>query len=166
MKNSNRGVSLTELLVTLLVCVILVLMVGAISSISNASYDKANRETGVYNDIYYAFNLMESDGRNAKMVSVNNTNKSLTFDSVTFKKNNNDFVFVDAGGNHPVVSGVTNLNFNFYCTQDVSGNWVSNSCSSNSGMFHITLSGEKSLNVGGKLDKVVFNLYTDVKRRE
>lgn len=63
-KLKNRiGVSLVELLVALLLCAVLVLSVGVISTISVRTTSKYKSEMDIYSDITYAFKLMQKHVR-------------------------------------------------------------------------------------------------------
>ena len=59
MKNKN-AFTLTEVLVSILISAILILTIGVISSISNSTHTKLEREAQVYNDITYGFKLIQN----------------------------------------------------------------------------------------------------------
>ena len=156
MKYDERGLTLTEVLVGLIIGSIVLLSIGVMSSTAIGSYERLRKESEVYADISYGFNLIKYAARNSS--TANATNTTLTCGNRTFQTQGNDFVYQDSNGTHPIITGVsTPLDFKIYCSQDAGGNWELDKCSSSSTIFHVTLSGKK--------DKVAFNLYTDVMRR-
>lgn len=157
MRNSEYAFTVVELLTALAILAVIILSVGMISSISIGSHEKMRKEAQVYNDIQFGFNLMKHACRHAQTVQVDLSQNTLTFGDITFKENNADFIYTDTNGNHTIISGVNNLAFSFFCRKDAYGNWLADSCSNTSTLFHITLSGEK--------DKAAFDLYTDISRR-
>jgi len=57
---NNRGFSLIEMQVSFVVATILILAVGAISSISTQSYNKIRNEATLYDDLSYGFMLVQN----------------------------------------------------------------------------------------------------------
>ena len=66
---NEKGFSLVELLVSIIVAAILILTTGVLSSIANRSYYKFNSEQQIYNDISYGFKLMQNKVRSAASMS-------------------------------------------------------------------------------------------------
>lgn len=58
--NSNKGFTLTELLVTIVIGGLMMLTMGSISEIGKRSHRKLLRESGGYNDIAYGFKLVRN----------------------------------------------------------------------------------------------------------
>lgn len=73
MSGHKRGFTSVELIVGLIVGAILVLMIGAISSIGNASFDKAVNESSFYNDAFSGINRIMFLGRKAYEINISNT---------------------------------------------------------------------------------------------
>ncbi|MBN1869047.1 MAG: prepilin-type N-terminal cleavage/methylation domain-containing protein [Candidatus Omnitrophica bacterium] len=107
---SQRGVSLVELLIAMLIASILILSLWVVSRIAISSHAKYYRETQVYADISYGFKLMQRHVRESKGISVaaasgnwvgsrvvirhsvgNNSAFGIYYNAVT---NTNDFVYV------------------------------------------------------------------------
>ncbi len=72
MKN-NEGITITELLVVLIVGAIMLLGVNAISGIGNQSHQKLLDEASIYNDISYAFKLIQSRVHRSKAIKDDGT---------------------------------------------------------------------------------------------
>lgn len=62
----KRGLTLTELIIGLAIGVILILMIGGISSICQSSFENLRKESGVYNDVFYGLNLIKFSVRKAQ----------------------------------------------------------------------------------------------------
>ncbi len=75
MKN-NKGFSITELLIALLITAILVLIIGILSQIANSSYNKANLQQQIYNDLSYGLKLMQQRVRGSQSSVIKLTSKS------------------------------------------------------------------------------------------
>jgi len=56
----TQGITIVELLVVLVIAAVMLLGVNAFSNIGNQSYQTLLEEASVYNDISYAFKLMQS----------------------------------------------------------------------------------------------------------
>ena len=67
---SKNGVSLVELLVSIVVASILILTIGVLSDIPQKSYKKINSEQQIYNDISYGFKLMQNKVRASSILSI------------------------------------------------------------------------------------------------
>jgi len=165
-KIKQRGLGLIELLTSIVIASVLILMIGVISNIAFSSYEDLKKEDQVFKDLYFGFDLLIYSLRNASTVSVAGNQLTMVKTtgnpnfSRTFKNDAADFKYTDSDGDHIIIQGVDNLNFDFRCTKDPlnPGEWLSSPpCSSNSSIFHVTLSGEK--------DKEGFNLSADVARR-
>src|SRR5690349_13746798 len=72
MKNI-KGLSIIELLVSLVVSSIIILMVGVLSSIANRSFNKLNKEQSIYSDISHGFRLLQYKVRNAASLTAGTT---------------------------------------------------------------------------------------------
>ena len=68
-KNYRSGVTLVELLVSLLIATVLVLTIGAISEISLKSYTKNRQRISTISDIYYGFKVVQKHIREAKTIT-------------------------------------------------------------------------------------------------
>ena len=145
MKN-KQGFSLIELVSAMAVSSIIILIIGVISTVANASYQNLCKEAEVYSQVYYGLNMIQSNVRKGRNVEVDTAQNTLTVDNYIFKKDNNDFVYIDtAHGNkrNVIVEGVYGLIFQ----PVVSGG----------NLVRVTLSGLK--------DKASFNLSISVMRR-
>ena len=70
-KYKKRAFTLTELLVGLIICAIIILIIGSIAGIAMQSYEKARSESEVYNDlIYYGIELIKNSVRQAHSVTI------------------------------------------------------------------------------------------------
>jgi len=69
MKN-NKALSIVELLVSLVVASILILMIGILSGVGNTGYVKVINTESIYNDISYAFKLMENRVRSSESMTI------------------------------------------------------------------------------------------------
>jgi prepilin-type N-terminal cleavage/methylation domain-containing protein len=157
MTQRNQGFTLTEVIVGLVIGGVILLTICVISGTAFSSSENLRREAEVYNDVFFGFNLMNYACRNATTIAVDRVNMTLTFGNSTFRtRNNRDFIYSDAGGDHAIISEVNNLNFSFQCL-DAGGNWSNNNCSNASRIFRIILSGDKNA--------VVFNFSNDIARR-
>ena len=68
MKN-KKGLSLVELLTSIVISSILILLIGILTSTANSSFNKYNREQAIYNDISYGFKLMQNKVRASTVFS-------------------------------------------------------------------------------------------------
>src|SRR5262245_40282490 len=68
MKNKN-GLTIVELLVSILIASILILMIGAMSMIANRSFSKVRDQQSVYNDLSYGFKLLQFKVRAASSIA-------------------------------------------------------------------------------------------------
>lgn len=66
----RKGFTSIELIIGLAVGAILILMIGAISSIGKVSFDKAMKESSVYNDVFSGLNLIKFLGREAHILNI------------------------------------------------------------------------------------------------
>jgi len=164
--NRKKGFTLIELFMAILISSVLILMVGALSQIAFSSHDQVRKEGDLYSDLFYGFNLLTYSVRNALTVEVlvdelNNTkglNLANSAYNRTFGNNNTSFQYTDSTGVYNIIDGVSNLNFDFRCEKDiVTGNWLADSCSASSKIFHLILTGSK--------DNEPFDLVSDVMRR-
>ena len=71
MKNKN-GFSLIELIVSIVIASILVLTVGVLSSTANRSYNALNNKQQIYNDLSYAFKLLQYKVRGSTSIAAGN----------------------------------------------------------------------------------------------
>ena len=71
MKN-QKGFSLVEMLVSLIMAAILILTVGVISTIANSSFSRLNKEQQIYNDISYGFKLLQYKVRASSSIAEGN----------------------------------------------------------------------------------------------
>ena len=71
MKN-QKGFSLVEMLVSLIMAAILILTVGVISTIANSSFSRLNKEQQIYNDISYGFKLLQYKVRASSSIAAGN----------------------------------------------------------------------------------------------
>lgn len=65
MKNNNKAFSMVELLVSIVVASIMILTIGILSSISNRTYHKLDKEQTLYNDISYGLKLIQNKVRSS-----------------------------------------------------------------------------------------------------
>lgn len=158
MKHNTHGFTMMELLIGILISSILVLMVGAISSISLRSYERMRQEAEVFNDAFHALSLIKHAVRNSLVVSADQANNTLTADNLIFQVNSqdaNNLIYTDTtdNSNHTIVEGAGNLNFAL--------------TSPDARFININLSGEKLVPgyAEGNDKKVEFNLSTMVMRR-
>lgn len=70
MRSNKKGFTSIELIVGLVIGAILVLMIGTISSIGTASFDRAMKESSTYNDLFSGLNLMKFVVRKAHTTDV------------------------------------------------------------------------------------------------
>ncbi len=71
MKNTH-GHSLIEFLLAIMIASILILTIGTLSTIGNSSYKKLNSQQQIYNDLSYAFKLLQNKVRVAKTLTLTN----------------------------------------------------------------------------------------------
>ena len=104
MRSNREGFTYIELMIGLIIGAVLILMIGAISSIGNASFDKAMKESSVYNDAFSGLNLIKFFGRKSHtMITTSNASKFglspgvLELDNSAFGlgSNNKDFVYLN-----------------------------------------------------------------------
>jgi prepilin-type N-terminal cleavage/methylation domain-containing protein len=62
---NNKGFSLVEMLVALIVAAIMILMIGVLSNIGQKEYKKVYEKQAIYNDISYGFKLIENRVRDS-----------------------------------------------------------------------------------------------------
>ena len=115
----KEGVTIVELLVVLIVAAIMLLGVNAISRIGHRSHRKILEEASVYNDIAYAFKLMQSRVHRSKIQS--NGTELITGNEkfgVYVHSGGRDLMYYpnryDASVNHVIFSvpGTGTMNFN------------------------------------------------------
>jgi len=110
----EKGFTLTELIIGMLIASILILTIGVMSGVGISSYNKLSKQAEAYNDLYFGVDLIERSIRRAHTVSVDTTQNTLTVDSFIFKADNGDLVYIDtanANKRNVIVSGATNLQF-------------------------------------------------------
>jgi prepilin-type N-terminal cleavage/methylation domain-containing protein len=57
---NQRGLTLVEMLVTLVIAAIMMLSIGVLSGMSNRSYARQREEAAVYTDVSYGFKLLQN----------------------------------------------------------------------------------------------------------
>ena len=168
----KSGFTLTEFLVSLIIGLVILITVVALSDVSHGSYNKLLRKAELYNDVGFGLSLLTRSIRNAVAVTPDNTANTIRTTNIpiitnpfqfdyTFSTAGQDFQYLDntviPTVTHTIFSGENNPTFDFRCEQDTDGNWIENSCTSSSNLYHITLSGERN--------NIAFSLSADAKRR-
>lgn len=69
----NKGFTLVELLVCIVIVSIMILTIGVLSDIGNTGYNKASNTESIYNDISYAFKLIRNKVRSSESMKINST---------------------------------------------------------------------------------------------
>ena len=173
MKNKN-AFSLIEMQVSLVVAAILVLTIGAISSISLSSHNRMRKEAEVFADIFYGFKLMQNRIRESG-VSISPVPISAPWTSEQILINNvfptNDEVFglcrYDPSSLDPLcMNGGSRIGFVYL--PDVSNNAGEVIFSVPDTNLNLTLAPNgdtMTVRVFGTKDNIPFDLSTTVKRR-
>ena len=154
--NNKNGFSLVEVLVSIVIASILILTIGIISSIANGTYNKLSKEQSIYNDISYAFKLMQNKIHMSSTLAVGSnpspwiTNQHFVVDGGTFglyqtSATAKDLIYVSGGTTETLLTvpqpGTITLSMAI-----TSGKYIT-----------ITLSGKK--------DNIPFQMETAVLRR-
>jgi len=148
----NKGFTLVELIIGMLVSSILMLVVGIISIAGHTSYEKLRKESEVYNDAYSGINLIQRSVHRAINLKIveDGADSTITADNFTFRVDGDSLVCdvdIDSDGTVDrtdiIISGVEGLSFEL-------GGSVDN-------LVKITLTGTK--------DKVLFNVSASALRR-
>ena len=92
MKN-NRGFTIVELLVSMIVSGILILTIVYISSISRNSYQKVLDEAAVFDDITYGFKLMQNRVHQTSGVTIESATGSWASQKLVVENGDVDNVF-------------------------------------------------------------------------
>jgi prepilin-type N-terminal cleavage/methylation domain-containing protein len=66
LRRNVKGFTLVEMIAGLTIGAILILMIGGISSICQSSFENLRKESGVYGDVFYGFNLIKFSVRKAQ----------------------------------------------------------------------------------------------------
>jgi len=93
MRRYNKGFTLTELTVALVVGLMLMLVIGMISSIGYRTDVNVRREAELYNDIFFGFDLIQRRVREAQAVSA--TANTLSVDNLVFQSDGSNFFYAD-----------------------------------------------------------------------
>jgi prepilin-type N-terminal cleavage/methylation domain-containing protein len=161
LRHNKKGFTVIELLIGLIIGAILVLIIGAISGIGNASFDRAVKESSVYNDAFTSLNLMKFLGRKSHTIITYNTSQFglasgavLQLDNSAFglSTNQKDFIYLKDKSNttdkKELIKDATNITL----TLD-----PANSAPTNVNNVTVTLHVEKQ--------KESFDLSTSIMRR-
>lgn len=112
--NPNKGFTIIELLVVMIIASIFLLSVGIISIIGIRSYDKYRRESQIYNDISYGFELIKNRVRRTPVAPDTPTGgpwvgKALVVGEDTFGVQQQgcfrDFVYTESSGVTHTIAG-------------------------------------------------------------
>lgn len=166
----DRGMTIVELLVVLVVSAIMLIGVNAVANIGNRSNRRVLDETSIYNDISLAFKLMQSRIHGA--YSINSSGDTLTAGSRRFKvyqhTRSDDLVYHPNYG----VPGVNQVIFSMPNTNMYNGSYLALSPSYDNATKEITVNivGEKVINektFNGWIPKhhFTFNVSTKVYSR-
>ncbi|HAJ57727.1 MAG TPA: hypothetical protein DCL35_08220 [Candidatus Omnitrophica bacterium] len=110
----NRAFSLTELLVGLVIGAIIVLIIASIARIGGENSEQLRKRSQVYNDIFFAFDLMKRRVAEAGVVNAYPGNNTLEADNFRFQRyNSSALIYRDTndGTDHTILDGVNNLSF-------------------------------------------------------
>jgi prepilin-type N-terminal cleavage/methylation domain-containing protein len=110
----HNGFSLTELMLGLLIGAIVILMIGSLSQVSVASYQKLRGEGGANDDAYHALDQIQREVRQTTgSISVSG-GSSLTVGTYRFYIQGNSLVYDDSSTGaftQPLIFGICNLAF-------------------------------------------------------
>ena len=168
MKN-QKAFSLVELLVCLVIAAVLILTVGAISSIANSSYNKINSQQQIYNDISYGFKLLQFKVRNSTSAIASGNQPSPWISGQHFLIGSSDVFGLQTSGSD------TNLVYDNGNTETILNvpAAVTTNCSNLTTMincinltFPVSMTAQSvTFRISGVKDKVRFDMQTTVLRR-
>ena len=180
MKNKN-AFSLIEMQVSLVVAAILVLTIGAISSISLSSHNRMRKEAELYADIFYGFKLIQNRVRESSVgVSIVGQSNPWTGSRLVINNSTgtNDEAFglcqYNSSGSNPLcVTSGSNIALvhwpNYTASTTVNAGEVIFSTPFSGSNLALTFSTPDAntiiVNLSGTKDNIPFNLSTTIKRR-
>lgn len=148
---SEKGITIIELLVVLIVGAVMLIGVNAISSIGNRSHRKLMEEGTIYNDISYVFKLLQSRVHRSKIQS----------DGAELVTGNEKFgVYVHSGGRDLLYYPNrlnTSINQVLFSVPDPGTLNFAYDINETAGDVDITLTGERN--------EVSFNMTTKIRSR-
>jgi len=126
---SEKGFTLVEMLVALLISSILILMVGVLSQVAFSSHDRIRTKADVYDDVFYGLSRLSFQARKASTITLKTwanppwLPNMLVIDNSAFGlyrpagSLTTDFVFVpdinNTANREPILTGANPLTFTF-----------------------------------------------------